>query len=105
MKIKTGIHGARAKGIQPEILLAIIIADGVWKSLGTVELVITCLTDSHKHRPKSLHNKGQAVDLRTNNLAAGVAQNYAGVLRQSLGQDYDVVIEPSHLHLEFDPKG
>ncbi len=58
------------------------------------------------HMDGSRHYTGQAVDMRTS--AAGInqstAQQIANDLSDRLGKDYDVVVEPTHIHIEYDPK-
>ncbi len=52
--------------LQPQALLAMIIANEVYRSIGA-DLVITAGDDS-EHMPGSLHYLGLAFDCRTNNL-------------------------------------
>ena len=92
--------GVKSKGIQPEILLAIQEAREVYHQLGA-ETVITSLLDG-KHMKGSKHYEGQAVDLRIRHLHD--PQLAFSLLRSALGRDYDVVLEKSHIHVEFDPK-
>ena len=95
MEIKRGV---RARGMSPEILLAIVIAEGIWESLGS-ELVITSLTDG-RHGVGSYHHTGDAVDLR---LPRSRAPEAANKLSHKLGEGYDVVLEGNHIHVEYDP--
>jgi len=105
--IKSGVD---AGGLRPEVLLAIQEARELWSIKGQ-QLVITSLRDG-KHSPKSLHYRGLAVDFRLPvrngiyNEAAEREDNYDFVtaLRGRLGQQYDVVMEPDHIHVEFDPR-
>jgi hypothetical protein len=101
MQLKTGV---RPTGLRPELLLALIVAAEVWKSLDE-ELVITSLNDS-KHSATSLHYDGRAADLRTNYFTDEEKQHAAAKLRSALGSnpDYDVVVESDHIHLEYQPK-
>jgi len=52
----------------------------------------------------SLHYKGLAIDLRTRDLKSGVAEKLIRLLKEKLGRSYDIVLEPDHIHLEYDPK-
>lgn len=91
-------------GIQPELVLGLMIADGVYGQFGHKETVVTSIRDG-KHLASGLHPKGKAFDLRTT--AAGMGQFHAGeiaiALRRRLGNSYDVVVEKDHIHVEFDP--
>lgn len=100
MRLKNGV---KVSGVKPELLLGLMITYDIFKTAGRY-LVITCVTDSHEHKPKSLHNVGQAADIRTRDLLPGEAQSIASKMREALGPDYDVVVEGTHIHLEFDPK-
>ena len=95
-------RGVKAKGLQPEILLAITEAREIYRDLDA-DLIITSLLDG-KHMPSSFHYKGLAVDLRTRHLTKPNRALAAARLRVVLGPEYDVVLEETHIHCEFDPK-
>ena len=95
-------RGVNADGLQPEILSAIMEAREIYRDLNA-ELIITSLLDG-KHMPGSFHYKGLAVDLRTRHLSNSDRMLVVARLRLALGPEYDVVLEKTHLHLEFDPK-
>ncbi len=65
--------------------------------------VITSGSESDKHAPNSLHYKNNAVDLRTYDLTQAQIAAVASNLSTSLGNNYDVVIENNHIHMEYDP--
>jgi len=92
--------GARVAGIQPPLLLALIIADQVY-GIQSEQCVVTSVSDS-KHMPGSLHYIGQAADLRMPGLNAKAA--VLAELKSRLGSDYDVLIEADHIHVEYQPK-
>lgn len=95
--------GIDAKGLQPQVVLALLIANEVYKEYDT-ELVITSLADS-KHSWSSLHYAGAAVDLRTHNLPSDQAKkDVANKIQEKLNVDFDVILEPTHIHLEWQPK-
>ena len=67
---------------------------------------ITSANDS-RHLDHSLHYKNQAFDIRIYNIIGDIhheAKLWAKRLQQALGSDYDVVYEPDHIHVEYDPK-
>jgi hypothetical protein len=107
MRIKAGV---KIKGLQPEIILGLIMAEAVYKNHG-FEAIVTSAKDG-RHGPGSLHYKGQAIDLRTRHLPFGLDETIARDLRERLGDDFDVLAEKDdpqtgkvmHIHLEFDPK-
>lgn len=98
MRLKPGVE---AKGLQPEILLAVIAAQHIYSEKG-YGLVITSLLDG-KHSANSLHYKGLAVDLRIRHLPQGTANVITHELSEALGSEYDVILEDDHIHVEFDP--
>jgi len=96
MRLKPGV---KFDGVQAPILYALWVAEEV---MG--EATVTSLLDG-QHSPHSKHYQGLAVDLRTRHLPRERIEKVASELRSRLGDDYDVVIEKTHLHVEFDPKG
>ena len=100
MELKNGV---KLNGMKPEILLAIFTANRIWLNHAKV-LVVTEITGG-KHGTGSLHYAGLAVDLRTKYFESEDEKSeVAQELRQALGENYDVVLEPTHIHVEFQPK-
>ncbi|HYC65649.1 MAG TPA: hypothetical protein VEC14_13025 [Reyranellaceae bacterium] len=68
-----------------------------WAEIPTV----TCTTDG-KHMPGSKHYARPcgAIDLRLPKLLLAFLEQ----ARALLGPDFDLVLEPTHLHVEYDPK-
>ena len=73
----------------------------VYRDFGA-ECVLTSGIDG-KHREDSLHYSGQAFDFRTRNVPAADLAHLVATLAQALGDEFDVVLEETHLHVEFDP--
>ena len=105
MKIKSGVS---FNGIQPETIMGMLIAETVLREMG-FNFTATSITDG-KHRANSLHYAGLAFDVRTwsdmhgNQLHEDVKQELARQLRKALGDEWDVVVEATHIHCEFHPK-
>lgn len=91
--------GVRIRGLSNECLLGITIAHSVY-SLTEDVMTITSITDGD-HMAGSLHNTGDAFDLRLPVKRMGV--NLVSALREALGGDFDVVLEADHIHVEYDP--
>jgi hypothetical protein len=83
------------------MVLALVVADQVWGTM-QADLVVTEATGG-KHMENSLHYSGCAVDLRTSNVRPTALQGVVDLLRQRLGENYDVVLESDHAHVEFQP--
>jgi len=97
---KTGTH-TKVKGMQPEILLAIIITNELLSKMFKRDLTLTSVTDSHQ--PPSFHPEGLAFDMRTWGMSWEDKTRFKKELENLLGGEYDVVIEGTHIHVEFDP--
>lgn len=93
--------GVSLKGLQPEALLGLVVAEQLFSSLGE-QLVVTSVSDG-KHSNNSLHYKGQAFDLRIWNLH-NVAAIFKALEEGLKPLGFDVILEDDHLHLEYDPK-
>ena len=93
-------HGVDLRGLSPQMAIAYTIA---CRCYGQYDCVITSASDG-KHGPNSLHYKGQALDLRTRHLNGQGLQAVYHKLKESLGEQFDVVLESDHIHVEWDPK-
>lgn len=63
----------------------------------SLDFFITSLRDGN-HSPHSLHYTGNAVDFR-NHVKISKRE-----MQEVLGRDFDVVVESTHVHVEYDPK-
>jgi outer membrane receptor for ferric coprogen and ferric-rhodotorulic acid len=112
MKYKDGVYtevvsmqNGRPKTMQfsIEIEHAMQVADALSKAIAGKEIIITAGFDG-KHMAGSKHYSGNAFDMRkwhyTNDELSTLFVN----LCQNLGEDYDVVMEATHVHVEYDPK-
>ncbi len=94
--------------MRSEILIALIVANDVYKDFG-YDMVVTSINDS-SHGRKSLHYPGLAVDLRTKHVRTdNEKEQITKMIRSYLTTDYDVVLEQlgkkhEHIHIEFDIK-
>ena len=101
MRIK---EGTDLRGLQTPIVIALSVADELWRKYGIEEgATVTSGTDG-KHKEGSLHYKGLAVDLRTRYFSNEICNMVANELRATLPDDFDVVLEATHIHLEYDKK-
>lgn len=90
------------RGIQLQTVLAIVIANDIFTANGR-ECVITSVADG-KHSRGSLHYAGAAVDLRSRHLTTTEKENILADLKAKLNTDYDVILEATHFHIEYQPK-
>jgi len=96
--------GVRLIGCAPQVLLAVIVAEQVLREHEAGDAVITSMVDG-THGRGSLHYVGHAVDLRTRTIPAGKRAGVIEEIRSRLGDQYDVIPEVDHLHIEWQPKG
>jgi hypothetical protein len=94
--------GVRITGMRPEILLAAVAAMEVYKAAGH-DLTITACVDG-RHTTGSLHYAGAAIDLRARDLSPADVPKLIAQIKACLGDDFDVLLEVDHIHIEFQPK-
>ena len=94
--------GVNICNITPHLVLAMIVVDQVFDELGS-QLMITSVDDG-VHGKKTLHGKGRAFDCRIWYLDTKQQLQACQIIRQRLGPHFDVVLEPDHIHIEYDPK-
>lgn len=92
--------GVRIEGMTPEILLAVVVAHELFREQAQTVTVTSC-TDG-RHKDGSKHYTGRAVDLR---LPTAGKERIVEQLAVRLSNEYDVVLEGDHIHVEYDPKG
>ena len=96
MLIKAGVDISR---LRPAIRKKLTgIAEIVWR-VEKQELVITS-TYEGTHSAGSLHYGDEAIDIRRGKDGKYVRDE----IKRWLGADYDVVLMPTHIHIEYDPK-
>lgn len=100
-RIKKGKGAAKVQGLRPEILLAIIIAKEVFEQHG-YECVVTGVTEpGHK---SIVHPLGCGADFRSRHLTPVAKNEVSQAIADKLSDEYDVVPESDHIHVEFDPR-
>ncbi len=100
LKFKNGVP---LQGLQPDMLYCLDECNAVFKSFG-YDCIVTSTTDG-KHMVGSKHYIGYAGDLRRRHVKDGDIELIDEKLKTELGNDYDVVLESDHWHVEYDPKG
>ncbi len=94
--------GVKFTGLSAQISVAIYTAERIWERAG-YDLTVTCISDG-KHKAGSLHYVGHAVDLRSRDIRDADLDQLITALRAALGYEFDVVVERTHIHVEWQPK-
>lgn len=95
--------GVRIGNPDLAMAIAVMTAYSIYHRYG-VPLVLTSIMDG-RHSVGSLHYVGHAVDFRIRNFKRPEQVKAAHKeLREALGEDFDVVLESDHIHLEYQPK-
>jgi hypothetical protein len=103
--------GTVIDGTRPEMLRSWAVVDEVYLQLTGKEATLTSGKDG-EHKPKSgrpsLHYDGLADDFRTRDISENIVPLIVNQIRMRLKEidsAYDVILEKTHLHIEYDLKG
>ena len=103
LRFKSGIG---VGGLHAEILWALDRARDVWEICAPGVAYVTVTSGrGGKHSLRSIHFMGLAVDLRRRDLSEAEVVAILPALKARLGDNFDVVLEPDHWHLEYQPEG
>ncbi len=96
-------QGVKIVGLQAEMAVALQVIDGVYERIGVSETVITSGLDG-RHSATSRHYLGYALDIRTRNVPMAQREELTKQVKKALGQDFFVLLERDHLHVNIKPK-
>lgn len=96
-------EGVSLRKLQPQAVFMAVVMDQVYTANGIKDCVITS-GDEGKHKANSLHYVGKALDFRSREMTAVKQIKVISEARAALGRDFDVVLEPDHIHCEWDAK-
>ena len=99
MQFKSGVLWT--SDVHPSLWFARAVLDSVTQKVAGRQAIVTAVEDG-RHSVTSRRYAGRAIDLRTRDLEAGVIQDYASELRSALGPGWDVGVESTHIHVEWD---
>ena len=99
MKIKPGV---RLTGMQPQMVLAAVIAESVFVKYG-VECVLTSGVEG-KHSGTCRHYLGFAIDTRSRDFNPADIPKVLAALKEALTDEFYVAFETNHFHISFKPK-
>lgn len=96
MLLKMGVDMSRLDNSIRKILTKV---DTVFINATGLEAVISSTYDGI-HMPSSFHYQNKAIDFRLPTIKIDEIMHR---LRIEIGTSYDVVLEVTHIHIEFDP--
>lgn len=103
MKIILKDESVSIKDLHPKMILALPDIKSVFDFFGVDTVVTSGREETVKHMPGSLHYKRKALDFRSRRINLQYRETAARMLQFKLGRDYDVVLEKTHIHVEYDP--
>ena len=100
--------GVKLTNLQPQIVLAVTVAEHIWWNAAQTALVITSANDG-THKEDSFHYRGYAVDLRIKTMPLKLRATAVQQLRSALGSQFDVLHEAigtdtEHVHVEWEER-
>lgn len=98
--------GASLFGLHQEILWALDQCLIVWSICAPGVAYVTVTSGrGGKHSLRSFHYLGLAVDLRRRDLSVDQVIAIFAALQVRLGENFDIVLEDDHFHIEYQPEG
>lgn len=88
--------------LKPPILKALKVMLDLHTQLGKT-LTVTSTNDG-KHMKGSFHYKDLAFDMRIWYLSVSERKEMVAQASKILGKDYDIILEKTHIHVEYDKK-
>lgn len=98
VKLKKGVQ---VGGVRPEMVVALVVANGVFARFNVDAVVTSCSEGTHSIN--SRHYMGCGLDFRTHTVSPGQHVDLRDALIDALGTDFNVILEGSHIHIGFRP--
>lgn len=99
--------GVKIFGIREETVVALVTIESVFRD-EELDCIVTSVSEKAVHSRTSLHFAGFAIDLRTiafEHMTQTQAEWITARLKEALTDEFDVILEKDHIHVEFQPKG
>ena len=86
------------------------VIDNIFKEYTEMSEAVITSTRNDLHSLESLHFDDNAIDLRSpkkpeiRGIKPLSLKEFCNLLQGGLGDDFDVVLEGNHIHVEYDPK-
>jgi hypothetical protein len=102
MKVKDST--VSVDGLQAPMLHACAVVDDIYLEIARHEVTLTSAKDG-KHSDESLHYRGLACDFRNRDVTQDEFILIHAQVKIKLPAPYQIVIEKTHMHIEYDLKG
>jgi len=89
-------------GLAPEMLHCLDTATAAFDDIGK-DCIVTSARNGKHSATYSRHYSGLAVDLRRRHLTLQEVEIIRSKLTEELGDDYTVILESTHFHVQFRP--
>lgn len=96
------VNRARIFGLTPAMMFGVLVAERGFAKYG-FDTEITCGSNG-THSKGSEHYVGNAIDFRIRHVPITAQITVVQYIKDALGDDFDVILESDHLHIEYDPK-
>lgn len=101
IRIKPGVS---ITSITPEMSIGLQIIASVFQERNYNTTITSGSEQEAPHMKKSKHWTGDALDIRTRNVPKYDRSDLAKTIKTALGEEFDVILHNTHLHVEYDPK-
>lgn len=88
--------------LSPQMTIATLVACSVYQAHQKACVITSGDDGTHKHG--SHHYTGNALDFRTRHLTPTKTKTIYQQIKHALKQHFDVILEKTHIHIEYDPK-
>ena len=98
MRLKPGVNF----NISQKMLEILPIVNSIYAEYNTEVVITSCMGGHHMKGSKHYHNPSDAIDIRTRNLDNQKEKEIvAREIQEAIGNDYFVLLEVDHIHIQF----
>lgn len=95
--------GVELDCLRPQMAVAVVAIEATLADLGYATTITGACEDVPGRSLLSRHRNGLALDIRSSRIPNAKRPRAAEAIARALGDEFDVVLEPTHIHVEWDP--